>query len=213
MSFLATATALLMTLFQGLDDTGTAVARPVGEAHYNEHTGSYYQIFEFYGKPPHTWAHARRMVKGYLLQGREGQLATIKSVDVHYFLVLNFLDMRTKPMWIGLYAECNETAELKWVDGSLLADQSFRGFGDGELRNISRTCRSRQSSGATLPIFYQPDEFGVRWRAGRDNSNNQYMMVEFPDPDKEGASDAGEAGQSGQSDEAGQGGDAASTGR
>ncbi len=193
MSFIGIATALMMTFMQGIDDTGTAVARPIGEVHFNEKTGSYYQIFEFLGKPPHTWRHARRMVKGYLYEGREGQLATVKDVDTHYFLVLNFMDMRTKSMWIGLSVTCNETAEIAWVDDSRLEDQSFRGFAEGELRNISRTCRSLKDTGVQLPIYYEPDEFGVRWHLARANTNEQYMMVEFPVPTEEDDQSDGEA--------------------
>lgn len=187
MSFIATATALMMTFMQGVNDTGTAVARPIGDAHFNEKTGSYYQIFEFLGKPPHTWAHARRMVRGYLHDGREGQLATVKDVDTHYFLVLNFLEMRTKAMWIGLSVTCNETAEIAWIDGARIEDQTFRGFGEGELRSISRACRSLKDTGVEMPIYYEPDEFGVRWRLARGNTDKQYMMVEFPEPLEEEA--------------------------
>ncbi|MFC4349735.1 C-type lectin domain-containing protein [Kordiimonas lipolytica] len=182
MSGIGATLAVMMMLFQGIDDTGTAVARPIGEVHLNETSGSYFQVFEFYGKPPHTWRHAKRMVRGYLYEGREGQLATIKDVETHYFLLLNFPMMRTSAMWIGLSATCNETADLAWVDGAKLADQSFRGFGDGALRDISRTCRSRKDSGMEIPIFYEPDAFGVRWQKGTDRQNLTYMMVEFPKP-------------------------------
>jgi len=190
MSGIGATLAVMMMFFQGIDETGTAVARPIGEVHLNETTGSYFQIFEFYGKPPHTWRHARRMVRGYLYEGREGQLATVKDVETHYFLLLNFPMIRQSPMWIGLSATCNEQADLAWVDGALLADQSFRGFGDGALRDISRTCRSRKDSGMEIPIFYEPDAFGVRWQKGTDRQNLTYMMVEFPKPTDEASEEA-----------------------
>ncbi|WP_286828529.1 MULTISPECIES: C-type lectin domain-containing protein [Kordiimonas] len=191
MSGIGATLAIMMMLFQGIDETGTAVARPLGEVHLNEGNGSYYQVFEFYGKPPHTWRHAKRMVRGYLYEGREGQLATVKDVETHYFLLLNFPMIRTSPMWLGLSATCNETADLLWVDGSNLADQSFRGFGEGALRDISRTCRARKDSGMEIPIFYEPDAFGVRWQMGRGNQNLTYMMVEFPVPTEEEAAEEG----------------------
>lgn len=185
MSFLGATLAIVMTLFQGIDETGTAVARPTGEVKFSERTGSYYQVFEFYGKPPHTWEHAQRMVRGYVYEGREGQLAMVKDVETHYFLVLNFPAMRTSPMWIGLSVQCNDVAETEWVDGSSLADQSFRGFAEGELRKISRECRRRKDSGEILPVFYEPDAFGVRWRLGRKGENKTLIMVEFAAPIEE----------------------------
>ncbi|NVJ69275.1 MAG: C-type lectin domain-containing protein [Alphaproteobacteria bacterium] len=185
MSFLGATVAILMTLFQGIDETGTAVARPIGQASLDSATGSYFQVFEFYGRPPHSWEHASRMVKGYIYEGREGQLATVKDVNTHYFLILNFPQMRTTSMWIGLTATCNEQADIEWIDGARLLDQSFRGFADGVARKISRTCRDRKDSGAVFPIYYQPDEFGVRWQVATPNQNLQYMMVEFPKPPEE----------------------------
>ncbi|WP_417451703.1 C-type lectin domain-containing protein [Kordiimonas sp.] len=185
MSVLASMMVALTMMMQGIDDTGTAIARPIGEVHFNEDTGSYYQVFDFVGKPPHTWEHARRMVKGYLQEGREGRLVVVRDIATHYFLILNFPQMRQQSMWIGLAATCNETADLEWVDGTSLADQSFRGFGDGVLRDISRSCRARKGSGDVLPIFYQPDQFGVRWQVANAKTNKGYMMVEFPAPNEE----------------------------
>lgn len=193
MSFIGAVLAMAMTFTQGVDETGTAVARPIGEVHQDAATGSYFQIFEFYGRPPHTWRHADRMVKGYLIEGREGQLATVKDVSTHFFLILHFPKMLDAPMWIGLSAQCNETAELFWVDGTPLADQSFRGFGDGVLRKVSRACTGRKKeSGESFPLYYQPDEFGVRWQLGTKAQNLQYMLVEFPRP-KEGGEETGAA--------------------
>ena len=71
------------------------------------------------------------------------------------------------------------------MDGTSLADQSFRGFGEGVLRSISRSCRSRKDSGQVLPVYYQPDQFGVRWQVGTSGTNLTYMMVEFPAPEEE----------------------------
>lgn len=185
MSFLGATVAVMMTFLQGIDETGTAVARPVGQVYLNDTTGSYYQVFEFYGRPPHTWRHASRMVKGYLQEGREGQLATVKDVETHFFLLLHFPEMQKKLMWIGLSATCNETADIEWVDGAKLADQSFRGFAQGALKNISRTCRERKDSGYVMPIYYQGDQFGIRWQVATPTQNIQYMLVEFPKPVEE----------------------------
>lgn len=186
MSVLANMMVALTMMLQGIDDTGTAIARPIGEVHFNEATGSYYQVFDFVGKPPHTWEHARRMVKGYRYQGREGRLAIVRDIETHYFLIMKFPKMRETRMWIGLRATCGEGAELAWVDESSLQDQSFRGFGEGVLREISRTCRARPNSGDILPIFYEPDGFSVRWQVGAARTNQTYMMVEFPVPEEEG---------------------------
>jgi len=172
-------------MFQGVDDTGTAVARPIGEAYLEPTTGSYFQVFEFYGRPPHTWNHAKIMVKGYLHEGREGQLAHIKSQTVHYFLLVKFPVMRQQKMWIGLSATCKERAEIKWLDGTFIGEQAFRAWNDGTQRKISRTCRARQDSGAVLPVFYDPHELGTRWEAGDAGTNLRFMIVEFPVPKEE----------------------------
>ncbi|MFC3051177.1 C-type lectin domain-containing protein [Kordiimonas pumila] len=174
--------AAAMMFQTDIDDTGTAVARPMGNAILEPDTGSYYQVFEFYGRPPYTWEHANRMVKGYHYQGREGRLAEVKSGNTHYFLLVNFPDIRTNPMWIGLHVECNETAEIKWQDGSSLSEQSFRAWNDGTPKNISRTCREHKESGMILPVFYQAHELGVRWEVAQEKANMKYMMVEFPVP-------------------------------
>ena len=191
MSVLATMVVALTMMMQGIDETGTAVASPIGEVAFDADTGSYYQIFQFIGKPPHTWEHARRMVKGYQYEGREGQLAVIRNIASHYFLLLKFPMLRQQKMWIGLGVTCEKkTSILEWVDGTSLADQSFRGFGEGVLREVSRTCRTVEYSKDIYPIYYEPDSFGVRWQLGRPKDNLLYMMVEFPKPAEAKAKDA-----------------------
>mgnify|MGYP000515237438 CR=1 FL=1 len=172
-------------LFQGVDETGTAIARPIGEAYLEPTTGSYFQIFEFYGRPPHTWAHAKEMVRGYYHEGREGRLAHVKSQTVHYFLLVKFPMVRQHQMWIGLSATCNEKADINWLDGSSIKEQAFRAWNDGTQRTISRTCRSRKESGDVLPVFYDPHELGTRWEAGAAGKNLRYMIAEFPVPVEE----------------------------
>jgi len=189
MSLLTATVVTMVTLFQGIDATGTAVARPIGEAKLNSETGSYFQVFEFVGRPPHTWEHAKLMAKGYLHEGREGHLATVTTTAEHYFLVLNFPRMRQVPMWIGLSATCNETAEVTWLDGRSLAEQTFRGFGPGTLKKVSQTCRARKGTGAVFPFYYRPDDFGVRWEMGTKSTNVTYLMVEFPKPSVDEAGD------------------------
>jgi len=173
-------------LLQGVDATGTAIARPIGEVHLEPTTGSYFQIFEFYGRPPHTWRHAKEMVRGYFHEGREGQLATIKAQTIHYFLLVNFPMVQQHQMWIGLSATCNERAELAWTDGTTLQEYPFRAWNDGTQRKISRTCRDRAESGLVLPVFYDPHELGTRWEAGNANQNLRYMIVEFAVPVEDG---------------------------
>jgi hypothetical protein len=190
------ATALL---FQGVDETGTAIARPVGEAYFEETTGSYFQVMEFYGRPPHTWRHANAMVRGYVYKGREGRLAHVTSQSVHYFLLVNFPALRQKPMWIGLSATCNERAEVAWHDGPDIRDQTFRAWNDGTRRRISRTCRANVDTGLVLPIFYTSDELGTRWEAGSAGQNLRFMMAEFPAPPKEVETPEGEDAKKGES--------------
>lgn len=182
-------------MFQVVDDTGTAVARPIGEVKLEPTTGSYFQMFEFFGRPPHTWEHAKRMVRGYRYKDREGRLAHVKTGAVHYFLLLNFMEMRSKKAWIGLSATCGEKAEIEWIDGSQLADQSFRAWNEGTPRKISRTCKAAKDSGRVLPVFYDSHELGLRWESGAPRMNLQYMMVEFPDLSDEAEGDpAAESG-------------------
>ncbi len=185
MSFLGTL-AIVAALMQGApDSTGTAVALPKGEVVQDPQTGSYYQVFEFYGKPPHTWEHASHMVRGYLYEEREGQLASIKSLDTHYFLLLSFPKLRMVPMWIGLSVQCNESADATWPDGSNLREQNFRAWNEGTAAKISRTCRKEKDTGNIHPVYYQADEFGVRWELGSPKQNITYMLVEFPEPPEE----------------------------
>jgi hypothetical protein len=180
-------------LTQGLDDTGTAIAKPIGDVILEPTTGSYFQVFEFYGRPPHSWRHADRMVRGYFHEGREGKLAHVVSGSVHYFLLSRFPIVRQEKMWIGLQVTCNEKAEIEWVDGGALADQSFRAWNDGTQKTISRTCRDRVESGYEMPIFYDPHELGTRWEAGNSRTNLRFMMVEFQVPKETDEETAGEA--------------------
>lgn len=176
-----------MMMVQGLDETGTAVARPIGQAVLEPVSGSYFQIFEFYGRKPHTWRHARRMVKGYHHEGREGRLAFVKDGTTHYFLILNFDLLRQAKMWIGLSAECNEQADLKWLDETMLADTNFRAWSSVAQKNIREQCRRLKDTGTQLPIFYEPTDFGVRWEMAGPKTDIRYMMVEFPVPTEEDA--------------------------
>ena len=164
------------------DDTGIAVARPIGEAILEPVSGSYFQVFEFFGRPPHTWRHASRMVKGYRHNDRDGHLAYVKDGATHFFLVLNFDRLRSTKMWIGLSAKCNETAELYWTDDTPLAEGSFRAWSPVAQKKFRDRCRSLQDSGTDLPVYYDPTEFGVRWEVGDPTTNIRYMMVEFPVP-------------------------------
>lgn len=189
---------LIAALFmmQAIDDTGTAIAQPIGTAILEPTSGAYFQVFEFYGRPPHTWRHAKRMVKGYLHEGREGRLAQIKNSNIHYFLILNFDDLRKFPMWIGLSADCNEQADLMWVDGTPLSETSFRGWNPVAQKKIRDTCKGLQDTGTQLPIYYEPDQLAARWEMATPNRNITRMMVEFPVPEEEEA--ASEASSSGQ---------------
>lgn len=176
-----------MMLIQNVDETGIAVAQPVGEAILEPISGSYFQIFEFYGRPPHTWRHATRMVKGYRHEDREGHLAFVKDGATHFFLVLNFDMLRERKMWIGLSAECNEQADLKWLDDVPLAEGSFRAWSPVAQKNIRDNCKRLQDTGTRLPIYYDPTEFGVRWEVGSPGDNITHMMVEFPVPPEDEA--------------------------
>lgn len=174
-------------MMQGLDDTGTALARPIGKAELEPVTGSYFQIFEFYGRPPHTWRHAERMVKGYFHEGREGYLASVKEGSTHYFLILNFDLIHEKSMWIGLSAQCNDQADLTWQDGTPMQETSFRAWSNVAQKKLRDTCNARRKSGDIIPIYYQPSEFGVRWEVATPTTNQTYMMVEFPVPKEDNA--------------------------
>ncbi len=177
--FLAGVLVAAAMMFQGVDDTGTAIARPIGEVKLEPTTGSYFQMFEFYGRPPYSWQHAQRMVRGYRYQDREGRLAHVKSGAVHYFLLLNFMELLSKKAWIGLSAKCGEKAEIEWLDGSILGDQSFRAWNDGTQRKISRACAASKLSGKIFPVYYESHELGLRWETAAEKANLQYMMVEF----------------------------------
>lgn len=181
-----------MMLVQGLDETGIAVARPVGKAILEPITGSYFQVFEFYGRPPHTWRHATRMVKGYRHNGREGRLAFVQTGATHFFLVLNFEMLRQKKMWIGLSAECNKQADLKWLDETLLGDGSFRAWSPIAQKGIREGCARLEGTGKRLPVYYDPTEFGVRWEIGSETYNITHMMVEFPVPPEEDEAESSE---------------------
>lgn len=174
--------ALVAAMMMFQDDTGIAVARPIGDAVLEPVSGSYFQIFEFFGRPPHTWRHASRMVKGYRHADRDGHLAYVKEGATHFFLVLNFDLLRTNRVWIGLSARCNESAELYWADDTPLTEGSFRAWSPVAQKRFRDQCRSLQNTGTDLPVYYDPTEFGVRWEVANPNANIQHMMVEFPVP-------------------------------
>ena len=174
--------ALVAAMMMFQDDTGIAVARPIGEAMLEPVSGSYFQVFEFFGRPPHTWRHAARMVKGYRHEDRDGHLAYVKDGATHFFLVLNFDILREQKLWIGMSARCNETAELYWLDDTPLAEGSFRAWSPVAQKTFRDQCKQLQNTGTDLPIYYDPTEFGVRWEVANPRTNLKYMMVEFPVP-------------------------------
>lgn len=192
MSVSALLVVAAMMFQSGVDSTGTAIARPIGDVKQEETTGSYFQMFEFYGRPPHTWEHAQAMVSGYVYKSRPGRLAHIKTSSIHYFLLLNFSDLHSKKAWIGLGAECNEKADIMWADGSLLKHQSFRAWNVGTLKKISRSCRAAKDSGKFFPVYYDSHELGLRWDINSPKGNLQYMVVEFAQPEEEPKADAGQ---------------------
>ncbi len=167
------------------DSTGTAIAKPIGEVLLEPSSGSYFQVFEFYGRPPHTQRHAAEMVRGYYYKGREGRLAYVTSGEIHYFLLFQFEKMRQTKMWIGLNVVCNDVPEASWGDGPLLENQGFKAWTSDSPQKIRESCQRREGSGVKIPVFYSPSEFGVRWEVSRANANLKYMMVEFPKPESE----------------------------
>ena len=88
-------------------------------------------------------------------------------------------------MWIGLSAQCNESADLKWLDDTPLSEGSFRAWSPVAQKKFRDECKKRQNSGIDLPVFYDPTEFGVRWEVGDPNVNITHMMVEFPIPQED----------------------------
>jgi len=108
---------------------------------------------------------------------------------VHYFLLVNFPLVREQRMWIGLSATCNEHPDIEWLDGTAIAEKPFRAWNDGAQKKISRTCKSNKESGIVLPVHYDPHELGTRWEPGTAKLNLRYMMVEFPAPQVDDASD------------------------
>ncbi|PCI63087.1 MAG: hypothetical protein COB37_05825 [Kordiimonadales bacterium] len=173
---LVIASSLLVQSFSG---TGTAAAKPLGKAVLEETTGHHFQIFEFVGRPPHTWEHAELMVSGYMHEGVPGQLAKIPTADVHYFLLGNFPLVGTVNMWFGLTAICRDGTAFEWVDGTALVATPFRAWSDGAQRKISRGCRAGASSFKRFPVYYNSSKFGMRWEAANARTDVRYMIVEF----------------------------------
>ncbi|WP_374763803.1 C-type lectin domain-containing protein [Yunchengibacter salinarum] len=178
---------------QGVDSTGTAVAKPRGQAVQDPTSGSYFQLFEFYGPQPYSWRHASAMVPGYEYKGVPGQLARIKQADTHYFLMVEFPVLRSAPAWIGLVGECGRGIEFQWVSGEPLSQSPFRAWAAG-AREQARTLCDRAPEGTRLPVFYEPSEFGTRWRVTRSNANQRLMLVEFPQQDPESDPDQPDTG-------------------
>ncbi len=171
--------AFLMQIYAP-DATGTAVAVPMGEVFYREATDTFYQIFEFQGSPPHSWAHAQFTVKGYRHQGREGYLAKIPDATTHYYLVGNILHLRQLPAWIGLGVECeNGVAVPTWDDDTPLSEQSFRAWAPNTGTAARNFCRGRTTS-ELAPVYYAPSDLGSRWTMGAPNTNIKFLLVEFP---------------------------------
>ncbi len=165
------------------DYTGTAVAQPIGEAHLDPTSGSYYQIFVFHGKPPHTWRHARKMVRGYFHEKREGRLAHVLNIKTHYFLISKFPMMFDQRMWIGLSVVCekDDGPQPQWTDGKLLKETTFRAWDPAAGQSYNRQCKGKDYK-TQIPVMYDPTQFGSRWRVEQINTNVKYMMVEFAEP-------------------------------
>ncbi len=182
-----TASALisLVSLQVSVDATGTAIARPVGEAKFDAPSGSYFQVMQFYGPTPHTWEHAQVMVKGYRHKDREGRLAHITTGEIHFFMMLNYPELQMYPMWMGLRVECKDK-QGRWTDNTLLREQEFRAWSDTTGKIIRDTCK-REGEKSYVPFTYKGSETGgLRWHAVGKRTNVKSMLVEFPDPAKSG---------------------------
>ena len=174
---------LLFAVVHVLPFAGPREARPVKTIATNPETGHTYQIVWDHHV---TWHEARDRAKAMQCNGLPGHLATITSPEEQEFLVANFWNWHSGPLYMGA-SDADDEGVWKWVDGPE-AGQAF--FADGHCVNglSERWCANEPNN---MGPEHDGGEDVAVWNWNGDASwndvaanNRQYgYLVEFSPPE------------------------------
>lgn len=127
-----------------------------------------------------TWAQANQFATRRMYKGVYGRLATVDSVDTHYFLERTF--QPNYQTWIGLRLWCTRHV-LQWAGGQTLKPGTFQAW-DKRWNQDIYTCSGAGTSAAGMqvyaPVAYTSISDGFRWIAKGSGKRYYYFFVQYP---------------------------------
>lgn len=142
--------------------------------YYNPASKSYFELLKVPKITDLTrWRHLKIHAGEKFLKKTQGQLATVKNLATHQFIIRHF--SAPQPFWIGLEYVC-KTRQLKWVDDSYLTQASFSAWAIKWHRIPSYGCHN------VLHVSYTRDTptKASQWQAVNSEKRYDYFLVEYP---------------------------------
>ena len=142
--------------------------------YYNPASKSYYELVKVPEETQLTrWRHLKIHVRERIFKETRGQLATVKDLATHQFILRNFSAAHT--FWIGLEYSC-KTRQLKWVDDSYVTQSSFSAWAIKWHRVPKYGCTS------VLHVSYTSNTptKALLWQAVNSEKKYDYFLVEYP---------------------------------
>jgi len=147
---------------------GTVSAGP----YYNPASKSYFELFK--STTGSTWSEIEKMAQENVFKDTQGQLATIKNLETHQFILKNF--RAPTAFWIGLQYTC-ASGTLMWIDGTMVAKTDFTAWSPQWARTHVR-CANR----GYMPVSYTKNTKYTtpKWQATGPGKGFLYYLVEYP---------------------------------
>ena len=142
--------------------------------YYNPASKSYYELVRLPIATDLTrWRHIKEYVSEKVFKKTPGQLATVKDLATHQFIIRHF--SAPQPFWIGLEYNC-KSRKLKWVDDSYVTQSSFSAWAIKWHRVPKYGCPS------VLHVSYTNNTptKALRWQAVNSEKRYDFFLVEYP---------------------------------
>lgn len=120
-----------------------------------------------------NWNEADKLANARAYKGVNGRLATVQSIETHFFLERTFQPKWDS--WIGLRLWCGRHV-LQWSDGQNLKPGSFQAW-DKQWSHDSFTCTEASQF---APIAYSSISEGFRWFAMGHKKRYYSFFVQYP---------------------------------
>lgn len=159
-------------------------SKAVAEVVFESSSGSYFELFhdqQVFGRGGDfgsTWERARKFARTRFHKGRRGQLATIRTQEVHKFITENF-NIRINT-WIGLRYFCANRS-LMWVNGERINRATDFVAWHRQWRRGGAAGLSCSGGGnAYLPVYYTALGTPL-WQASGPGKGFSALLIEYPE--------------------------------